>query len=93
MLYRIFTEDKGDAERMDVIKLVSGVFEGFTVLKGAGVWRGSLEASLIVEIEAPAVKSSLVALLAEDIRRALCQEAVMVQSLMSQVQFVEEGVI
>lgn len=48
MLYRLFTENKNYEQ---VKKLVSDLFDGFTIIKADGIWQGESEHSLIIEIE------------------------------------------
>ena len=47
MLYRILTENKN---RKQLINEVGKKFDGFTVIKGQGYWKGQVERSLIIEI-------------------------------------------
>jgi len=46
-LYRLYTENKNKAL---ITKEVSKEFEGFTVLEGAGYWKGIKESALVIEI-------------------------------------------
>jgi len=47
MLVRIFTQNQNYDK---VKKLVGQYFDGFTIIKAEGVWQGSSEHSLIIEI-------------------------------------------
>ena len=53
MVVRLFTENKNYS---GVCKMVSGYFDGFTVIKAEGYWQGNAEHSLIIEIDIPAPK-------------------------------------
>ena len=47
LLNRIYTENKNlDA----ILKITSTYFEGFTLIRSEGYWKGSWESSLILEI-------------------------------------------
>lgn len=47
-LYRIYTETKPNLG-----EIVSRTFEGFTILKGTGYWKGQSEESSVIEIMLP----------------------------------------
>ena len=65
-LYRIITEDKNTN---DVAKIVSRYFDGFTMIPSCeGYYKGSLEGSLIIEIDTPANHNT------PDRVRAICRE-------------------
>lgn len=47
MLYRLFTENKNYDQ---IKKLVCDLFDGYTIIKADGIWKGESEHSLIIEI-------------------------------------------
>ena len=78
MMYRIFTENKN----LDAIeKIISARFEGFTILKADGYWRLVKEGSLVIEITDPFTTREEINELAEKIKEANTQEAVLVQEI------------
>jgi len=82
MLYRILTEDKAWAER-GVAEIVLKEFDGFTMLRGVGFWKGGEERCLIIEIfTADTVEAhDKVARVAKEIKAYLEQESVLIQRL------------
>jgi len=78
MLYRILTEDKN---RETITGIVSAAFDGFTLIPATGYWKGKPESSLIIEIDSfgDSDAGPKVLRLAEDIRQANNQQAVLVQ--------------
>lgn len=48
MLYRLFTENKNYDQ---IKKLVDVFFDGYTIIKAEGIWKGKSEHSLIIEID------------------------------------------
>ena len=86
MLYRILTENKN---RKYIAKIVSDEFEGFTIYKSQGFWRGVSERSLTIEIYAKTVGI-------EDRVKSVCrlikeynkQECVLVQKLEVEAEFI-----
>jgi hypothetical protein len=78
MLYRILTENK---QRQRVENIVSREFDAFTLYTGTGHWNGGKERSLIIEIDADAIKGDAVRNLALEIKALNEQEAVLVQRL------------
>ena len=73
----IFTEDTGSECVQDVLNIVSEAYEGFTVTKGLGYWRGVPEASLIITILTDTNEADKVRSLSECIRVANRQESVL----------------
>lgn len=59
---------------------ISKYFDGYTLYYGAGVWKGEVEASLIITIIAPAEDAGKVYELAAEIKQVNKQEAVLVTS-------------
>jgi uncharacterized membrane-anchored protein YitT (DUF2179 family) len=83
MLYRILTENKN---RKQIIKLVSDRFDGFTVIKTQGYWKGQTERSLIIEINTNAeweIKE-----ICQEIRDYNKQECVMLQKILTNTEFI-----
>ena len=79
MLYRIFTENKKPRQ---VEQLVSQVFDGFTLVKTCGFWKGKPERGLLIEIDAVGdEKRDAVFKLAEALGALNDQESVMVQTI------------
>lgn len=80
MLIRIFTENKN---YQDVVNLVEKYFDGATIIKADGLWQGSIEHSLIIEIDSPIVdeivNESRFGKLIFDIKRLNKQDKVLVQ--------------
>lgn len=73
-LWRIYTED---VNRETVERLASEYFEGYTIYQARGVWKGTAENSLIIEIMGD-VDPKAVRELAQGIKHANSQEAVLV---------------
>lgn len=76
MLYRILTEDKN---RKQVLKLVEEKCESATVIEAKGLWRGTWENSLIIEIDDEYFK--YIETLAEAIKELNKQDAVLIQEI------------
>lgn len=74
-IYRLHTEDMN---RPLIEKLVAASFNGFTILSGTGYWKGSSEATLVIEIIGDQHDGLPVRRLAEQIRQANDQDAVLV---------------
>jgi hypothetical protein len=72
-LFTIYTES-----RPNLARLTSGRFEGFTLVKAEGYWRGLREDSTKIEILADAERRADVLTLAEEIRFVNEQQAVFV---------------
>jgi hypothetical protein len=82
MIYRIITEDKG----LDgfIAALVLRHFEGFSISKQVGYYKGKQEASLVVEIDTLGEDNPIaINALAIEIRDTLAQECILVQKLLS----------
>lgn len=78
MLYRIFTENK-NLETIE--KIVSKHFQGFTIIKADGYWKLIKEGSLIIEVTDPNTDKNVINKLAQEIKEANTQEAVLVQEI------------
>lgn len=75
-MFKVYTQDTGS----DVASnLAAQYFEGFTVLRGVGCWRGKFERSLVVEIDG--MPRAKVYDYARALKDALAQEAVLVQEI------------
>lgn len=88
MLYRILTEDKN---RSDVEKIVGAYFPGFTLLHGAGYYKGAGEDALVIEIEAHGNHQTeySIAQLATRIKYANKQQQIIVQRIETDVTVIE----
>lgn len=73
MTYNIFTED---IKPKTVQKIVSKYFDGFTISKNIGFWKGQKEKSIKIEIILPGRHLTKIRNLAKEIKIALNQEAV-----------------
>ncbi len=80
MLYRIYTENKN---QKTIEKIITNYFDGFTIIKGQGFWKGQKENSLIIEIEVQVDEVEKVDQIAEDIKHANNQQAVIIQKINS----------
>jgi ribosomal protein S28E/S33 len=81
MLYRLYTENKPGAESIVIDLLKRHGFRGATLYKGVGIWEGNNEDNLTIEIDTGGIDRGDINDLAEDIRQALNQEAVLVVKL------------
>lgn len=73
--FRIYTEDKN---REKIEELLSIAFDGFTVIKTKGFWKGTPENALLIEIYTE--NAELIKALAGAIKKNNKQEAVLVTS-------------
>lgn len=73
--YRLYTEDLPG-----LAALCGRHFDGFTLLKTTGYWRGFQEAGAVVEVVGTTLDVRRIHSLAEDIRRTNGQTAVLVTS-------------
>ncbi len=88
-LYRICTE-ASDATGDGAIDYMAAEFDGFTVIRTDGYWRGKPEASVILEYIGDATALSKVLMVARTIRRKNSQECVCVQILDAELVQVTE---
>ena len=86
MLYRIFTEDIPENHDA-ILEQIASQYEGFTVIKGDGFWRLQPEKSLIIEVVTIDEDAKITAL-ANAIKEANAQEAVLVQKIENSQWFV-----
>lgn len=80
---RLYTEDKN---RQNVLNILDGYCEGYTIIPAIGAWKGKQESSLIIELFD--VNADTVQRIAEDIATANDQEYVAVENVTSEVTFV-----
>jgi len=87
MLIRIYTEDKNSEGITD---LCNKYLTGYTMYRGMGVWKGTREPALIVElIDQDELRgSNLMMKLARDIKKMNEQEAVLILKSQSSEEFV-----
>lgn len=78
MLYRICTEN---VNQNKIEKIVSKLFDGFTIVKGTGFWKRQKENSLIVEIVGDESDLNKVKSIASEIKVINDQDAVLVQRI------------
>lgn len=79
--YHVHTEDKPNLP-----ELTSRYFDGFTLTKGVGYWRGTSEPTAVIEVSTD--NPVAVRALAVDIKRENHQESVMVESYDTDTQFI-----
>jgi hypothetical protein len=82
-MYRIYTED---VNREAIQALADSFFDGYTLIPSVGVWAGTHEASLIVEVATEARDS--VHELASEIKALNHQQAVLVTHVRQDERFV-----
>lgn len=75
-LYRIYLEDC-DVYRDATMMAVGGQFDGFTVTKATGYWKGEREDSIVIEILGTPEDAATVRALAVTLRELNRQEAVL----------------
>ena len=86
MLYRILTEDINQEQ---VQKIVDSYYQGYTMYKAQGFWKGIKENSLIVEIISEAQNElDNVRALASKIKDYNHQEAVLVETIANHSEFI-----
>lgn len=88
MIYRIVTEDKGDHWTQAVEILVSKSFDGFSISKQVGYYKGQKEKSIVIEINQTDDALGKVWILCEKIRDTLNQECVLLQTIASNSNFI-----
>lgn len=86
MLYRIYTESNLEFDKT-AISFVSDYFEGFTVIHAKGYWQGQAEDSLIIEIVATPQDRIRIVQIAQNIKSANGQQAVMLTIQPIEVEF------
>ena len=85
MLYRIITENKVNSKDVIIHAMAAQGFEGYTMIKARGYWKGVAEKSVIVEVSCSNEDVSSVSLrviaAARLIKEGLQQECVLVQEI------------
>lgn len=79
-LFRLHTEDVSGFATL----LARRGFDAATIIPATGIWKGNIEGAVIIELVQPASARENVLQLAEDIRAAHKQEAVLVTILNTQ---------
>jgi len=79
MLYRIFTEDKNRQVLLD--RIISPMFDSFTVIPCQGYWNGESENSIIIEISCNNSLKPKIKALCQHIRVWNGQESVLLQEV------------
>lgn len=85
-LYTIYTEYKSGIDTREALKRVNSYFQGYNYHVRQGVWKGTEETSLVIEIVTE--QGYLIEHLAKDLREILTQEAVLVTSVPVEVYLV-----
>lgn len=83
-LFRIYTEDKNYEKVIRPILKTS--FDGFSVYRGAGYWRGVKEKSLLIEVYTN--NAELIRAIAERVKHHNKQEAVLVTETEARLELV-----
>jgi len=73
LIFSLYTEDMPN-----LASIVTQYFDGATIYSARGIWRGTSEASAVVEIIAPSTARQQVIALAKHIKAANHQTAIMV---------------
>ena len=77
MLYKIYigaNNKTGQVEQKKAVALISSVFDGFTITKSSGYWKGKPERSVVIELETED-KHGVMSLI-QKLREALKQDAI-----------------
>jgi hypothetical protein len=82
-MFRIYTEDRN---RWKVKAILNRLFGSYTLLYGIGAWKGRNEHSMIIELDG--VSRVKVRQAACEIKKVNSQDAVMVQEIAAETQFV-----
>ena len=88
MLYKIYIGSNNDTKKLEskkAIMIASKHFDGFSVSKITGYWKGRKESTLIIEIETDSKKKIMS--LALELKEELLQEAIAVAKI-GKMQFV-----
>jgi len=80
MIYRILTENKN---RGRIEAFVCATFDGATIFEAVGIWEGTREKSLVIEIDGQKEDRNRVLGLARVIKDYNEQQAVLVQEIKS----------
>jgi hypothetical protein len=71
--YRIYTENKN---LEGIKKILNRAFESYTLLEGVGIWKGTEEKSLIIEVLSR-INKGYFEIVADDIKELNNQQAVL----------------
>ena len=82
-MFRIYTEDRN---RWKVKAILNRLFASYTLLYSIGTWKGRVEHSMIIELDG--VPRADVEKAAREIKKVNAQDAVMVQEIAAETQFV-----
>ena len=82
-MYRIYTEDK---DKPAVERILDSYFQGYTVTEADGVWQGTHEASLTIDVETPDASAVQAATTAIKVHNN--QQAVLVENITSQPELI-----
>jgi hypothetical protein len=85
ILYKILTED---LNREEVYRMVSALFNGFTVYQASGFWKGNAELSLVIEIIAENYDRHQIVALCEAIKQHNRQQCVMLVKIPVEMELI-----
>lgn len=93
MLYRIITENKVNSKDVIIHAMAAQGFEGYTMIKARGYWKGVAEKSIIVEVcgDDKEIWSGIalrIIAAARLIKAGLQQEAVLIQEIPCRMEMV-----
>ncbi len=75
-LFRVYTQNKNLEQTKEVL---NNAFDGYTLIQGAGYWKGTSEKSLIIEIVT--IDDALVYAVAERIKKDNHQKTILITSM------------
>ena len=76
--YRIYTEDKIGMGRVNIQRIVTDCFDGFTVLGCIGEWKNKVEPSCVIEIITPKRSNDVIKSICEKINQINSQECCLI---------------
>lgn len=85
MLFRIFTENKNQAQ---VEYIVSSHFDAFTIFKATGYWKGIPEHSLVIEVSGDDIIEASIRDMCAQIKSHNEQECVLIQKIECSQEFI-----
>lgn len=77
ILHRLYMEDKNQAE---ILAMLRTYFDAYTLLSAQGIWKGTVENTLVIEIisdEAPAIADMKLRAIAEMIKQVNKQDCIL----------------
>lgn len=92
MIYRLFIGSDNKTHRLaikKILKIVNRYYPGFTSYQVMGYWQGIPEKSLVVEVGTQTVENETIQKLAKELAKELKQEAIGVQMINSEMQFLK----